>query len=93
MRVNDPSAGPASWSAGPHEFVSRVDFAFGRSQPASDRRDGFTGYGDVGLEHIARGRDAPSPDHQIMDGLGHDDLRYAGVSGGGMAPVRLVIKP
>ena len=43
-------------------------------QPAADGGDGLAGNGDIGLEHVARGRDASAANEQVVGGFGHGKL-------------------
>ena len=45
-----------------------------RRQPAADGCDGLTGDGDIGLEHVARGRDASAANEEVVGRLGHGKL-------------------
>jgi hypothetical protein len=54
-----------------NQLAARVDLAPRTLQAAADRHDRLPGDSDVGLEHIAHGRDAPAADDKVVDGLGH----------------------
>jgi hypothetical protein len=67
--------GVAVDAAGQHQFAARVDLASAGRQAAADGSDGLAGNGDIGLEHVAGGRDASAANHEVVGGFGHDVLR------------------
>ena len=66
--------GVAVDAAGQHQLAARVDLAPPCRQPAADGNDGLAGNGDIGLEHVADGRDASAADEEVIGGLGHGKL-------------------
>src|SRR5258705_1063079 len=63
--------------AGKTQLAPRIDLPPRAWQPAADGCDRLTGNGDVGLEHVAHGRDASAANEKVVGGLGHDNLsRY-----------------
>ena len=60
--------GVAVDAAGQHQLAPRIDLAPRRRQPAADGCDRLAGNGDVGLEHVAYGRDASAADEEIVAG-------------------------
>jgi hypothetical protein len=61
-------------TAGQHQLAPRVDLPPRARQPAADGNDRLTGNGDVGLEHVAHGRDAAAANEGVVGGLGHGKL-------------------
>jgi len=57
-----------------HQLAARIDLAFGGAEAAANCYNGLARDGDIGLERIGGGSDAPSPDDQVVGGLGHDNL-------------------
>jgi hypothetical protein len=57
-----------------HQPAPRVYLAPPARQAAADGDNGLTGYGDIGLEHVAHGRDASATDHEVIGRLGHGKL-------------------
>ena len=56
--------GMAVDTAGQHQLAPRVDLPPCARQPAADGCDRLAGNGDVGLEHVAHGRDASAADDE-----------------------------
>ena len=61
-------------TSGQHQLAARVDLATSSRQGAADGCNRLTGNGDVGLEHVAPGRDASAANDEIVGGFGHGNL-------------------
>ena len=61
-------------AAGQNQLAPRVDLPPRARQPAADGCDRLAGNGDVGLEHVAHGRDASAANEKVVGGLGHGKL-------------------
>ena len=66
--------GVAVDTARQHQLAPRVDLPPRARQPAADGDDRLAGNGDVGLEHVAHGRDASAANEEVVGGLGHGKL-------------------
>ena len=66
--------GVAVDTAGQHQLAPRIDLPPCARQPAADGGDRLAGNGDVGLEHVAHGRDASAANEKVVGGLGHGKL-------------------
>src|SRR5712691_4564095 len=72
--------GMAVDTAWQNQLAPRIDLATRTRQPAADGCNRLTGNGDIGLKHIARGRNASAANQDAVGGLGHGKLLKSRVS-------------
>src|ERR1700692_2102359 len=61
------------------QLAPRVDLAPPSGQSATDSCDRLAGDRDIGLKHVAHGRDASTANDEVVGGLGHGKLLKSGL--------------